>query len=111
PSYRDHAVSGIQSRPHAGSRINRADRPARRGHADHRPLRQTQPGSIKMAHISIRNLKKQFGQTVAVSDFSLDIADGELVTFLGPSGCGKTTTLRMVAGFIAPTAGSIHIGD
>ncbi|MFC3339263.1 ABC transporter ATP-binding protein [Paracandidimonas soli] len=64
-----------------------------------------------MAHISIRNLKKQFGQTVAVSDFSLDIADGELVTFLGPSGCGKTTTLRMVAGFIAPTAGSIHIGD
>lgn len=64
-----------------------------------------------MAQISIRNLKKQFGQTVAVSDFSLDIADGELVTFLGPSGCGKTTTLRMVAGFIQPTSGSIYIGD
>ena len=64
-----------------------------------------------MAQISIHNLRKAFGQTVAVSDFSLTIADGELVTFLGPSGCGKTTTLRMVAGFIAPTAGSIHIGN
>ena len=64
-----------------------------------------------MSSISIRNLRKTFGNTDAVSDFSLDIADGELMTFLGPSGCGKTTTLRMVAGFISPTAGSIHIGD
>jgi len=63
-----------------------------------------------MAKISIRNLKKQFGTSVAVSDFSLDIDDGEMVAFLGPSGCGKTTTLRMVAGFIEPTAGSIEIG-
>jgi len=46
-----------------------------------------------------------------VSDFSLDIAEGELVTFLGPSGCGKTTTLRMIAGFITPTAGRIRIGE
>lgn len=64
-----------------------------------------------MSSISIKNLRKTFGNTDAVSDFSLDIADGELVTFLGPSGCGKTTTLRMVAGFIAPTSGSIHIGN
>ncbi len=64
-----------------------------------------------MAHVSILNLRKQFGASVAVSDFSLEIADGELVAFLGPSGCGKTTTLRMIAGFIEPTAGSIHIGD
>ncbi|WP_050465295.1 ABC transporter ATP-binding protein [Herbaspirillum autotrophicum] len=63
-----------------------------------------------MAKISIRNLKKQFGASVAVSDFSLDIEDGEMVAFLGPSGCGKTTTLRMVAGFIEPTAGTIEIG-
>jgi putative spermidine/putrescine transport system ATP-binding protein len=64
-----------------------------------------------MSSISIKNLRKTFGNTDAVSDFSLDIADGELVTFLGPSGCGKTTTLRMVAGFIQPTSGSIHIGN
>lgn len=63
-----------------------------------------------MANVSLVHLKKQFGQSVAVSDFSLEIADGELVSFLGPSGCGKTTTLRMIAGFIDPTAGRILIG-
>jgi len=64
-----------------------------------------------MAKVSIDRLKKTFGSAVAVSDFSLDIADGELVAFLGPSGCGKTTTLRMIAGFIEPTTGTIRIGD
>ena len=64
-----------------------------------------------MAKVSIQSLKKQFGSSVAVSDFSLDIEQGELVAFLGPSGCGKTTTLRMIAGFITPTAGRILIGD
>lgn len=64
-----------------------------------------------MAKVSLNKLKKQFGGSVAVSDFSLDIADGELVAFLGPSGCGKTTTLRMIAGFIEPTAGTVRIGD
>jgi len=64
-----------------------------------------------MAKVSIENIRKQFGAAVAVSDFSLEIAEGELVAFLGPSGCGKTTTLRMIAGFIAPTAGRIRIGD
>lgn len=64
-----------------------------------------------MANVSLLSLKKQFGASLAVSDFSLEIADGELVAFLGPSGCGKTTTLRMIAGFIEPTAGRIMIGD
>ena len=41
----------------------------------------------------------------------LDVADGEFVTLLGPSGCGKTTTLRMVAGFIAPDGGDIWFDD
>jgi putative spermidine/putrescine transport system ATP-binding protein len=63
-----------------------------------------------MANVSLINLKKQFGKSLAVSDFSLEIADGELVAFLGPSGCGKTTTLRMIAGFLEPTAGRILIG-
>ena len=64
-----------------------------------------------MSKVTISNLKKQFGDAVALENFSLEIADGELVAFLGPSGCGKTTTLRMIAGFIEPTAGTIHIGD
>ncbi len=63
-----------------------------------------------MARLNLENLRKQFGASLAVADFSLAIADGEFVAFLGPSGCGKTTTLRMIAGFIEPTAGRILIG-
>jgi putative spermidine/putrescine transport system ATP-binding protein len=63
-----------------------------------------------MARLEIEGLHKHFGQTVAVHDVSLDVRDGEFVTLLGPSGCGKTTTLRMIAGFIAPTAGRVRIG-
>lgn len=65
-----------------------------------------------MAQIVIENLNKRFpgAPAAAVNDFSLRIADGELVAFLGPSGCGKTTTLRMIAGFIEPTSGRILIG-
>jgi putative spermidine/putrescine transport system ATP-binding protein len=47
----------------------------------------------------------------AVADVSLDVAPGEFMTFLGPSGSGKTTTLNMIAGFVAPTAGAIRLGD
>jgi len=64
-----------------------------------------------MAGVRLVGIKKQFGDVVAVDQFSVDIADGEFVSFLGPSGCGKTTTLRMVAGFDMPTAGDIYIGD
>ncbi|POR04022.1 ABC transporter [Alkalispirochaeta sphaeroplastigenens] len=49
-------------------------------------------------------------RVVAVADMSLEIAEGELVTFLGPSGCGKTTTLRIVSGFEAPNSGNVWIG-
>ena len=55
-------------------------------------------------------MSKHFGSTVAVHDFSLDVRDGEFVMLLGPSGCGKTTTLRMIAGFITPTAGRVRLG-
>jgi putative spermidine/putrescine transport system ATP-binding protein len=65
-----------------------------------------------MAFIEIKNVNKTFAKTtVAVKDFNLDIARGELVSFLGPSGCGKTTTLRMVAGFEVPTSGNIYIDN
>src|SRR5512139_1319292 len=63
-----------------------------------------------MAFLEIINVNKSFGKdTVAVEDFNLQVQAGELVSFLGPSGCGKTTTLRMVAGFEAPTTGHIVI--
>jgi putative spermidine/putrescine transport system ATP-binding protein len=60
-----------------------------------------------MSYLSISNVTKQFGDTVVVDNFNLDIEKGEFVSFLGPSGCGKTTTLRMVAGFEIPTSGKI----
>jgi iron(III) transport system ATP-binding protein len=50
------------------------------------------------------------GESVAVRDISFSVAAGTLTTLLGPSGCGKTTTLRMIAGLEAPTAGTIMIG-
>jgi len=59
--------------------------------------------------VSIRNVRKHFGDFVALSDISLDITDNEFFTLLGPSGCGKTTLLRMIAGFESTTAGEIWL--
>ncbi|HET7472066.1 MAG TPA: ABC transporter ATP-binding protein, partial [Candidatus Limnocylindrales bacterium] len=56
-------------------------------------------------------IQKRFpGGTVAVENFNLAAEKGEFVSFLGPSGCGKTTTLRMIAGFETPTAGTVTVG-
>jgi iron(III) transport system ATP-binding protein len=66
-----------------------------------------------MSSIAIRGLSKTYGRVAdaaAVSDLSLDIAPNQFVTLLGPSGCGKTTTLRLIAGFMAPDSGTIHVG-
>jgi putative spermidine/putrescine transport system ATP-binding protein len=60
-----------------------------------------------MSFLVLTGVQKHFGATVAVEDFNLAAERGEFVSFLGPSGCGKTTTLRMIAGFEVPTAGSI----
>jgi len=57
----------------------------------------------------LRHVGKTFGGVQAVDDFSLALDEGELVSLLGPSGCGKTTTLRMIAGFLAPTTGTIEL--
>jgi len=64
-----------------------------------------------MTDVHIKGLTKRFGQTTAVDAIDLTINSGELFFLLGPSGCGKTTLLRMIAGFVDPTAGTIHFGD
>ena len=62
------------------------------------------------ASLSIRGLRKAFGDTVAVDGLDLDVEGGRLCALLGPSGCGKTTTLRLIAGLERPDAGSIELG-
>lgn len=59
--------------------------------------------------VSLKNLTLAYGDTVAVSQLSLNIRKGELITLLGPSGCGKTTTMRAIAGLLSPRSGSIEI--
>jgi putative spermidine/putrescine transport system ATP-binding protein len=60
-------------------------------------------------HLTLAALSKRYGTTVAAADVTLDVAEGESVALLGPSGCGKTTTLRMVAGLVAPSSGRILV--
>jgi iron(III) transport system ATP-binding protein len=64
-----------------------------------------------MTSVHITNLTKRFGDTVAVDHVDVSIESGQLFFLLGPSGCGKTTLLRMIAGFIPPSSGSIRFGD
>ncbi|MDD4890617.1 MAG: ABC transporter ATP-binding protein [Phycisphaerae bacterium] len=64
-----------------------------------------------MTRLQIENLTRRFGPVTAVDDMSLVVEPGELFFLLGPSGCGKTTLLRMLAGFVAPDAGRILLGD
>jgi len=59
--------------------------------------------------LQLQALSKRFGALTAVDAIDLTVAQGEFVTLLGPSGCGKTTTLNMIAGFLAPDAGSIRL--
>ncbi|MGE0719826.1 MAG: ABC transporter ATP-binding protein [Alphaproteobacteria bacterium] len=59
--------------------------------------------------VALDRLRKDYGAVAAVAEMSLAVPRGELLCLLGPSGCGKTTTLKMIAGFEAPTGGSIRI--
>jgi len=59
--------------------------------------------------IEIEGLTKRFGPVTAVADLSLSVGKGEVLGFLGPNGAGKSTTMKMVTGYLAPTAGKISI--
>src|SRR5216110_4013606 len=64
-----------------------------------------------MPGVTLRGLTKRYGGVAAVDNLLLEVKPRELVALLGPSGCGKTTTLRLVAGFLAPEAGEIWVGE
>jgi iron(III) transport system ATP-binding protein len=64
-----------------------------------------------LASVELRGLTKRFGSLAVVDNVGLRIDHGQLVCLLGPSGCGKTTTLRLIAGFLEPSDGEIHVGD
>ena len=63
-----------------------------------------------MASIQLDHVQKRFGARIVVRDFTLDIADGELLVLVGPSGSGKSTVLRLIAGLESPDEGRIRIG-
>jgi ABC-type Fe3+/spermidine/putrescine transport system ATPase subunit len=63
-----------------------------------------------MADIRLEGVSKAYGERLAVHELELELADGEYLSVVGPSGCGKTTLLRLIAGFLEPSAGRILIG-
>jgi iron(III) transport system ATP-binding protein len=64
-----------------------------------------------MSGIQISQLRKVYGESVALHGIDLEVTDGEVMALLGPSGCGKTTTLQLLAGFLKPDGGEIRVGD
>ena len=64
-----------------------------------------------MARVRLENITKRYGEETAVDGISLEVEDGEFVTFVGPSGCGKSTTMETVAGLTQPSEGDVYIGD
>jgi ABC-type Fe3+/spermidine/putrescine transport system ATPase subunit len=60
--------------------------------------------------VRVAGIRKQYGDAAALHDVTLDFPAGGFTTLLGPSGCGKTTLLRIIAGFLEPDAGTVHVG-
>jgi len=63
-----------------------------------------------MASVSIRSVKKNFGDVPILHGVDIEIKDGSFTVLVGPSGCGKSTLLRMIAGLEEVSSGEIHIG-
>jgi ABC-type Fe3+/spermidine/putrescine transport system ATPase subunit len=64
-----------------------------------------------LSRLKLSGVSKRFGDFLAVDGIDLELKSGEFVSLLGPSGCGKTTTLRMIAGFVDPSLGTIEMDD
>ncbi len=73
------------------------------------PAAAVEPSPEPAPAVSIRGLTKRFKKFTAVDDLTLEVARGEVFGFLGPNGCGKTTTIRMLTGSIAPSAGTAEV--
>lgn len=65
---------------------------------------------MKQTILKLDNINKSFGKNQVLHDISLDVSEGEFITFLGPSGCGKTTMLRIIAGLLEPDGGRVFLG-
>src|SRR4051794_32486364 len=74
----------------------------------HSKIRTNPPVTVPM--IKVQNLKKYFGPKAAVNGVSFTVEKGQVLGFLGPNGAGKSTTMRMITGFIPPSAGEISVG-
>ncbi len=66
-------------------------------------------GNAPLVDLALRRIRMRFDALTVLDDLSLDVFKGELCCLLGPSGCGKTTTLKIVAGFLEPEAGTVHL--
>lgn len=64
-----------------------------------------------MANVTLKNIRKSFGEVEVIKGVDLDLQDGEFTVFVGPSGCGKSTLLRMIAGLEDISSGELYIGD
>ena len=73
------------------------------------PASTTGPAATTTHAAELRGITMAFGDTLAVDDADITIERGRLTTLLGPSGCGKTTCLRILAGYLRPTSGTVHI--
>src|SRR5262249_3049286 len=88
----------------AGAR-SRADR-----HVVRTEIRVARAAGLTMTGLILSDVRKSYGNVVAVANFNLAVDDREFVVLVGPAGCGKSTTLRMIAGLEALSGGTIAIG-
>ncbi len=79
------------------------------GRASPTGLSRLFPGQQELKMIEFENVTRKYGRKVAVAELSLTIPAGELFAFLGPNGAGKTTTVKMLAGLLRPTSGTLRV--